>query len=314
MDNNTAATQDTNSSANKKGILLIVILFIIVVALLSFCVKLTKTPEKETTNAQQVVPQSTVAPITQATTSPVTTQSSAEADTTAAPEKETTAAPEKETTAAVKNEKQEILDAISKGINELKSPTASFKGTKTQVLSIDLVTCSLPAGVGIVNKVLDFFEGEEILEYDFTNGTATDPETGDPITSRKAIPPTDKPFVLTAEGIAEAKKEVQGENTVYTIVLVAETGTLENPRPPHHGGASDTLDFSAFSLPIGKVTKADFTYPGATVSVTLDKNGRIIGYHERLNMSGVGEGTALGLSASGEIEGYIDETWVIQWK
>lgn len=306
----------TNSSANKKGILLIVVLLVIVATLLVTCIKMTNQPQSATT-APSVIQQTTQAPVQQSsvqqTTAQVTTEPAAE-QTTAPQADNTTAKTEPETTAAPKDEKQEILDAVAKGINSLKDPSASFKGTKTQVLSITLVDCSMPKATGIVNKVLDFFAGEEVFEFDFTDGTATDPETGDPITSAKAIPPTDKPFTLTKEGIAEAKKEIQGDNTVYTIKLVPESSTLEDPRPPHHGGACDTLDFSAFSLPLGEVTKADFTYPGATVSVTLDKSGKIVRYHERLDMSGVGEGRALGLTASGTIDGYIDETWDIVWK
>ena len=64
---------------------------------------------------------------------------------------------------------------------------------------------------------------------------------------------------------------------------------------------------------MGEVTKADFEYPGAQISVTLDGEGKVVEYHEHLDMKGTGEG-ALGLTASGSMEGYIDEKWSIEWK
>ena len=65
---------------------------------------------------------------------------------------------------------------------------------------------------------------------------------------------------------------------------------------------------------MGQVTKADFNYPGATGTVTYDKYGRVVGYSEHIDMNGVGEGQALGISASASLEGYIDESWQIVWK
>ena len=71
---------------------------------------------------------------------------------------------------------------------------------------------------------------------------------------------------------------------------------------------------SGFNLPIGEITRADLDYPGAIVGVTVDKNGKVIEYYERLEIIGVGEAAAAGMSGSGKIEGYVDETWTIEWK
>ena len=48
--------------------------------------------------------------------------------------------------------------------------------------------------------------------------------------------------------------------------------------------------------------------------ITLDKDGRVIGYYERLDIIGTGEAAAIGMSGGGTVEGYIDETWTIEWK
>ena len=302
------------SPADKKGILLDAVLGIIAVVLLinavsAFNSELPETSFSVKVNLSGAQSAPVVAPtvtVPQVTVKPEVTP---EEDSTADEAPDT--APE-----APKGElsKEEILKVVADGVNALKAENATYKGVKSQNLSIDLTECSVPALVGIANTVIDFFEGVETLEYNFENGKAMDPEDKVEITAAEAFPPTGKPFSLTdVNGVAEAKAEKDGENTVYTVVLVAETSTLEDPRPPYHDSACDTLDYSTFELPVGQITKADFEYPGATVSITLDKDGRVVGYHERLNMAGVGEGTAIGLTASGRMEGYIDESWVITY-
>ena len=67
-------------------------------------------------------------------------------------------------------------------------------------------------------------------------------------------------------------------------------------------------------MPLGEITKADLEYPGAIVGVTLDKDGKVVGYYERLDIIGVGEATAVGMSGGGKVVGYVDETWTIEWK
>lgn len=304
------------SSKDKKGIFLDVILAIAALALLVNAISAyneelppgNMTVKVNLTNVQSVPAIDTVPTVVV----PEMTVDSEEKST------ESSAVPENSGNGEAKAEdelsKQEILKAVSDGVNALKAEGATYKGVKTQNLSIELTECSVPALVGIANTVIDLFEGEEVLEYNFENGKAFDPEDEVEITAAEAFPPTGKPFSLSdVNGVAEAKREKQGDNTVYTVVLVAETSTLEDPRPPYHDSACDTLDYSTFELPMGQITKADFEYPGATVSITLDKDGRVVGYHERLNMAGVGEGTAIGLTASGRMEGFIDETWVISY-
>ncbi len=306
------------SSADKKGILFDVILGVLAVVLLfnavsAYNAELPKNGFTVKFNLSDVQSTPVVLPGTAPTvTVPQTTVKPEETPKEDNSDSETTdTAPE---TQKGELSKQEILKVVTDGVNALKAENATYKGVKSQNLSIDLTECSVPALVGIANTVIDFFEGEEVLEYNFENGKAIDPEDKVEITAAEAFPPTGKPFSLTdINGVAEAKTEKDGENTVYTVVLVHETSTLEDPRPPYHDSACDTLDYSTFELPMGQITKADFEYPGATVSITLDKDGRVVGYHERLNMAGVGEGTAIGLTASGRMEGYIDESWVITY-
>ncbi|MBQ7117006.1 MAG: hypothetical protein IJN88_02220 [Clostridia bacterium] len=305
------------SSSDKKGILLVAVLALVVVV---FIVRLIGNDSGEPVHAQST----TAAPTAVTTTVPPTAYTSTQPTVppvsdgqSTLPVQTTSAVNTTAPTTTVKYEltKADILAKVNEGINSLKADTASFTATKKQVISIDLLDCSVPLLTGPINTVIDFFEGEEALEYDITNGKGPNPEKkGEEIVVNHEIPPTDKPFTLTAEGVAEAKAEQTGEGTLYTIKVVPETSTLQNPRPPHHNAACDTLDFSTFELPMGELTKVDFEYPGATVSVLVDSSGRTVQYREHLEMKGVGEGNAIGISGSGSMEGYIDEVWDIQWK
>ena len=289
------------TTTDKKGILLVVVLALIVVVaavnLIRGDSKRVQSPVTTTVPAvvTTTVP-STLAPTVPSTAPTVAVQTTVPVQSTAPVQ---TTVP---TTVKTEPSKADILAEVNRGINSLKADTASFKANKKQVISIDLLECSVPALTGAINMVIDFFEGEKTAEYDVTNGKGVD-KNGEQIVVNHEIPPTDKPFSLTLEGVAEAKAEKTDKGTLYTIKVVPETSTLENPRPPHHNAACDTLDFSAFELPVGELKKVDF-----------DASGKMIQYHEHLVMKGVGEGGAFGITGSGSMEGYADEVWDIQWK
>lgn len=306
------------SATDKKGLILIAVLAAVVVVFI-FNLKnnigqhthvsadpttaastsvTTNVPPTASVPAQPTVPSTSAVPTTAPIQSVIPVQTTAPA-----------------TTVKSEPSKADILDKVNEGINSVKSDTASFTAVKKQVISIDLIECSVPALIGAINTVIDFFEGEETIEYDITNGKGPNPEKkGEETVVNHEIPPTDKPFTLTVDGVAEAKAEQTEKGTLYTIKVVPETSTLQNPRPPHHNAACDTLDFSTFELPVGELTRVDFEYPGATVSVLVDSSGRAIQYRERLEMKGTGEGGAFGIKGSGTMEGYVDEVWDIQWK
>ena len=301
------------SSADKKGMLLNVVLAIIALILIANAVKIQTSKRNEDFSAfYSDVTESTVVtlpPVTE-TTTPI--MSTTETTATVTSESETTQTTEYVTPAEITT--QEILDIITNGINTLKSSDASFVGHKVQVLDMELTECSAPAFTNIINKIMNMFIETEIYDFDFTNGKGLDPENNVETTTMETFPPEGKNFSLTIDGVAEATKEVQGENTVYKVKLKAEKSTKDNPKTLYHENACDTLDLSTFNMPIGEITKADLEYPGATVGITLDKDGRVVGYYERLDIIGEGEASAVGMSGGGKVEGYVDETWTIEWK
>lgn len=297
------------TAEQKKEKALIIILTIVALIMLVFCVRAfgneEEKPSQQPSSASQ---QTTAQTITTGTTINPAVEAPVTESTTKSDEKKQTTAP------VQKDEKAEILKVVSDGVNSLKASDASFTGHKVQNINIQLVDSSMPSMNDFVNSIIKVFIKEEIYDYDFTNGVAEDPENGGTSSSKSIFPPGDADFSLKKEGVASAAKTKEGENTVYSVVIVEETSTLENPRPPHHNSAADTLDLSTINIPVAEITKADFRYSGATVSVTLNPEGEVVGYYEKLLISGTGEAKALGLSGYGTIEGYLEEKWDIKWK
>ena len=247
------------------------------------------------------------------TTEPVTTEPLITEALTTESVTETTTSPVT-TEAAVVDETAEILKVVYDSVNLLKSDKANFRGHKVQNIDMKLTDSSIPSMNNVANGIISLFIKQEEYDYDFTDGVSPDPENGGTINGNNAFPPGDKPFELTKEGVAGAKKTFDGVNTTYTVKIVHETSTLENPRPPHHNSGADTLDLSGVEIPMVKINRVDFDYPGAEISVTISPDGKIVGYHEHLDMSGTGEVSGFGMTGFGTIEGFIDEKWDIQWK
>ena len=250
----------------------------------------TETSTTEATTAQTTTEATTAQATTEATTAPVTTE------------------------AAVVDETAEILKVVYDAMNLLKSNQANFTGHKVQSIDLKLTDSSIPSMNSVANGIISLFIKTEEYDYDFTNGVSPDPESNGTINSNTAFPPGDLYFTLQREGVASAKKTFDGVNTTYTVKIVHETSTLENPRPPHHNSGADTLDLSGIEIPMVTINRVDFDYPGAEISVTISPDGKIVGYHEHLDMSGTGEVSGFGMTGFGTIEGYIDEKWDIQWK
>ena len=303
-----ALKKQNRNKADKKSAILIVALTVVAIALLVNAASLyNQEPQVEklvinvNLAGNATVTQPTVTPTvdpTQKTDIPTTEDDTVNTE---------------DTTVSDEMTKEEILSKVTEGVNSIKSENATYTAVRSQTISLDLEECSLPAFVGIVNKVMDFFEGETITEYSFVNGKGIDAKTGEEITAIGSIPPSNELFRLTPEGMADATMTKDGENTVYTVVVVPESSTMDNPRPPHHHSAGDTFDVRKVELPVGAITKADFDYPGASISITVAPDGKVIRYHQLLKVDGVGEGAAMGLTASGKIVGSVEEIWNITY-
>lgn len=303
-----ALKKQNKKPSDKKGILLVVALTVVAVALLYNAVNIyTAEPEFDKLVINYNVPDFDFG-FAQPQPVPPATEPTENITTTAPQENQQTTVTQPEVTEKSELTKAEILKKVGDGVNFIKDLKGTVQATKTQNIGLTLTECSLPAFIGIVNKVLEFFDGETVTEYTFNDGKATD-DKGNEVTFYGAIPPSNRYFELTEEGMADAWVTKDGENTVYTIVVVHETSTMADPRPPFHSMAGDTFDCTKVELPFGEITKADFDYPGSEISITVNPDGKVVKYHQVLKINGVGGGAALGMSADGRIEGTTNETW-----
>lgn len=208
----------------------------------------------------------------------------------------------------------EIVSRVSNAVNTLKQ-TQNFTADRKLNVVVQVVDCSVPSVIDqindIINNIVSTAEPQETLT--FVGGVATNTK-GEQLTAATTVPPENNNFTLTSAGVASAKAEKQGENTVYTINLIAESTTGDNPVPVHNAGSLGYLDITSLGLPsIVKITKANMNYPGSTIVATVDKYGKLINLKNYLPMTGDGEASVMGLGGSAQFEGYLDEEWTITY-
>lgn len=83
------------------------------------------------------------------------------------------------------------------------------------------------------------------------------------------------PIGLTAGDVASASSSRNGSGYVVTFKLAAENCDYTQ-RPPHNSSCTFPLDFSEIDFgAFGKITSADFYYPGTTLQATIDGSGMV---------------------------------------
>ncbi len=208
----------------------------------------------------------------------------------------------------------EIVTTVGNAVNTLKQ-TPNFTAVKKLQVVVKVVDCSVPSAVEKINEIIADVtakaEPEETLV--FTNGVAVNSK-GEQVAASVEVPPAKNNFTLTAAGVASARAEKQGDNTVYYINLIPESTTAENPVPVHNAGSLGFLNITDLGLPsIVNITKADMNYPASTIVAAVDKDGRLIHLKNYLPMTGGGEAKVMGLGGSAQFEGYLDEEWTITY-
>lgn len=209
---------------------------------------------------------------------------------------------------------EEIVANVSNAVNTLKQ-TPNFTAVRKLQVVVKVVDCSVPSAVEKINEIITDVtakaEPEETLV--FTNGVAVNSK-GEQIAASVEVPPAKNNFTLTAAGVASARAEKQGDNTVYYLNLVPESTTAENPVPVHNSGSLGYLNVTDLGLPsIVTITRADMNYPASTITATVDKDGRLVHLKNYLPMTGGGEAKVMGIGGSAEFEGYLDEEWIVTY-
>ena len=209
--------------------------------------------------------------------------------------------------------KEEILGKVVEAVNKVKNEQ-NMTAHKTENITVNLTALSIEPARNTVNSVIKELVGEpsdEIITV--VNGIATYPD-GSTRPVKEAIPPSNavtKDFTLTAAGVKDASAVKQGDNIVYTVNLVEESTTAASPKPTHNAVAIGYLDLMSVELPsIVTIIDSNMKYPGSTVEVTVDGQGRVIKLVNKMPMSGDGTAkiTLIG-EGKAEFEGALDEVW-----
>ena len=208
----------------------------------------------------------------------------------------------------------EILQNTANAVNTLKQ-TPNFTALRKLQVEVKVVDCSVPSAVEKINEIITGVTSKAVPEETivFTNGNAVNSK-GEQLTPFSAVPPENNNFTLTSAGVASARAEKQGDNTVYYINLNAESTTGESPVPVHNAGSLGFLNIESLGLPsIVNITRANMNYPGSTMQITVDKDGKLIHMKNHLPMTGDGEAKVFGIGGSAQFEGYLDEEWTITY-
>lgn len=206
-----------------------------------------------------------------------------------------------------------ILSVITNAINDAKSQQ-NFSAHLQQQVSINLTDCTLSWAVPVINAAIGVFNGPHDFDYTFVNGSCADPKEDfkTTVTPMAAIPPSTGLFCLEESGVVEARAYEENGEYVYTVVLPAEYTNAQVAVPYYHAQALDYLELNDFDFGIGEITDANCNYPGATVTVRLSPEGKLLKYEETIPMNGSGTGK-LGISLSAAFEGSMYECWTFEW-
>ena len=213
--------------------------------------------------------------------------------------------------------KEEIVSKVVEAVNKVKAEQ-NMTANKKETITISLTDLSIPSAKNTVNDIIKGIAGEPSDEnITVVNGIATFPD-GSTKPIKEAIPPSNavtKDFALTADGVVSATAAKQGDSTVYTVVLVEEATTAANPKPTHNAVAIGYLDLMSVELPsVVTIVDSNMKYPGSTVEVTVDGQGRVTKLVNKMPMSGDGTAkiTLIGQGRA-EFEGALDEVWTFTY-
>ena len=211
--------------------------------------------------------------------------------------------------------KAQILQKVSTAMQTLRAEQ-NMKAQKSEHTAINIVDCSVPSAVNLLNSIIGKLAGDEVGYYEFKGGVATGYdgegkviEGEENVTPIQVIPPRDVPFSVPEAGVTQATAVKNGSNTVYTLKIAEESTTLENPIPPYNSKAIGYLNLAGIDVPGATITQANMHYSGSTLTITTNADGKITELHLVLPMDGSG-GAKMGfLSGTASFNGEKNETW-----
>ena len=286
-------------------------------------------PQTEPTAPTTTAPTTTAAPAAASDTAPTPSIGNAIDVITTYPDNEVAAAPtEKETTTqktapaatdASKLSKTQVLQRATEAINKLKT-AKNMTARNQETISIQITDCSAKSAINLINSFISKKAGDKIVTYAFKDGKAVGVDDSGKeikdegeVTPNQVIPPTDAAFTLPEAGVASASAAQNGAFTTYTIKLKEESATLAQPVPTYNSQAIGYLKMTDLQVPGATITDARMHYPGSSVTVTVDSDGRVRQLQIHLPMDGSGAAKMGFLAGTASFEGFSTQNWTFTY-
>lgn len=209
-----------------------------------------------------------------------------------------------------------ITKAYNKAINDYRA----YKGVVTlhKVENTQVGITDLPAAAkaleGTINEVIGNIVKPVDETFTFENGA--DQQDPSREIGHKMIPWGRDAAVTPADISACSIKENADGGYTITMTFLAETATYDgttSTEPVHHMTAMDPLNLATLDISPLTIFSAEMTYPGATTSITVDSQGRLVKLTNSLPLEGKGQGgmgfikATIGLA--GKMEAVYDITY-----
>lgn len=205
----------------------------------------------------------------------------------------------------------EIVAAYNKVITDAK---AAKKVTinKKETVDIKVTDCSIPAASSLINPILSKFMKPIDDTMVFTDGYSADYNRY----VGQVIPPSDRPVKLTAAAVATAKATAKGDGYVMDIKLKSEKSTFDGTNtvnPDFNNSAVDPLNLATLDISPAQITNADMSYPGTTLSATVDGKGRLTKLVVTIPMEGTGTGSIKIFDLSLGLAGQLVDVYTVTY-
>ena len=241
------------------------------------------------------------------------------AATTKAAQTSTTKKAETAAADASKLSQTQVLQRATEAINKLKK-AKNMTARNQETISIQITDCSVKSAISLINSVISKKAGDKIVTYAFKDGKAVGVDSSGKavkdegeVTPNQVIPPTDASFTLPEAGIAAASAAQNGAFTTYKIELKEESATLAQPVPTYNSQAIGYLKMTDLEVPGATITDASMHYPGSSVVVTVDGDGRVRQLQIHLPMDGSGSAKMGFLSGTASFEGFSTQNWTFTY-
>ena len=218
-------------------------------------------------------------------------------------------------TNAVPGTTAEICAAYNKAINAAKNMK---NGTMHKVSTVNLVCtdCSVAFLQSTVDTLLQSFTTPTDRTITVRNGVARD-QDGNVVSDLNAwITPYGRDCALRTSYIAAASAKAASNGYTMTIRLKTEVSTFDGTNtvnPVGHKSCLDPLNLATLQLPAGaKITEATMIYPGATLSASVNRSGKLTKLAIKLPLEGNCTGK-LGASLSLSIKGEMNESYTFTY-